>query len=104
MEVIRYDKAARIYCVVSACGEKSAWFQNIQVHPDASTQVGSKNMRATAVRLSKPETKREILDYYQRYPKLLRTLVHKVGYKLENTEEDARTLTNFIPIVALKVK
>lgn len=104
LEVIRHDKTARIYYVVSAYGEKSAWFQNIQVHSDVNIQVGSKKMRATAVRLSKPEAEREILDYYHRYPKLLRTLVRIVGTKLENSEEDARALTNLIPIVALKVK
>jgi len=104
LEVIRHDKAARIYYVVSAYGEKSAWFQNIQIHPDVIIQVGSKKMQAAAVRLSKPEAEREILDYYHRNPKLLQTLVHVVGYKLENTEEDARALIDFIPIVALKVK
>jgi hypothetical protein len=61
-------------------------------------------MRVTAVRLSKPEAEREILDYYHRYPKLLQTLVRIVGTKLENSEKDARALTNLIPIVALKVK
>lgn len=42
LEVIRHDKTARIHYVVSAYGEKSTWFQNIQVHSDVSIQVGSK--------------------------------------------------------------
>ncbi len=104
LEVIRHDKTAQAYFVVSAFGEKAAWFQNIQAHPEVTIQVGSKKMRAAAIPLSRPDAEHEILDYYHRYPRLLKTLVSIVGYRLQNNEEDVRALTSFIPIVVLKVK
>ncbi len=48
IEVVRHDRQADTYYVVSGWGEKSDWYQNIKKNPDVTVQVGGREFRATA--------------------------------------------------------
>lgn len=104
LEVVRYDNAAKIYYVASGFGEKSDWFRNIQKRPEVTIQVGRQRMDARAEHLPQNESERELLDYAQRHPTALKNLAGILGYQLDGTEESLKTLSQVIPIVALRVQ
>jgi deazaflavin-dependent oxidoreductase (nitroreductase family) len=104
LEVIRHDREGDAYVVVSAWGEKSDWYRNIQKSPQVIIQVGRKRMEAVAERLSQEGAESEILDYARRYPRLLRALSRLMGYQVEDSEEDYRALARLVPVVAFYPK
>jgi deazaflavin-dependent oxidoreductase (nitroreductase family) len=104
LEIIRHDKKEDAYVVVSAWGEKSDWYRNIQKTPQVIVQVGRKRVEAVAERLSQENAEREILDYARRYPRLLRALARLMGYQLEDSEQDYRALARLVPVVAFYPK
>ncbi|MFQ5595096.1 MAG: nitroreductase family deazaflavin-dependent oxidoreductase [Anaerolineae bacterium] len=104
LEVIRHDPATDTHFVASGFGEKADWFRNIQKTPQVTIQVGRRNMAAIAERLPLEDAERELLDYARRHPTALRYLARILGYRVENTDEDVRALTQVVPIVAFRVQ
>ena len=102
LEVIRHDPVSDTYFVVSAWGEKSDWFRNIQKNPEVIINVGRRRLEATAVRLPPEEAERELLDYARRHPAALRILTRLVGYGVDATEAGYRALARMVPVVALR--
>lgn len=102
LEVVRHDSATNTYFVASGFGEKSDWFRNVMKTPQVTIRVGRHEMVATAERLPLEGAERELLDYARRHPAALRNLARVLGYRIENTEEDVRTLAQVVPIVAFR--
>ncbi len=102
LEIIRQDKTADTYFVVSGWGEKSDWYLNTQKSPDVTIQVVFRRLHVTAVRLPLEDAEREILTYAHHHPRMLRSLARILGYQVEDTQEDYRALARLMPVIALR--
>ncbi len=102
LEVVRHDPESDTYYVASGFGEKSHWFRNIMKTPEVTIQVGRRRIEAVAERLPVEEAERELADYARRNPRAFRTLTRLLGYQVEDLEEGARTMAQWIPIVAFR--
>lgn len=100
LEVIQHDKASDTYYVFAGFGEKSDWLQNVEKTPEVVINVGRRRLHALATRLSPEEAELKILDYARRYPIAIRVLPRMMGYKVDGTEEDFRTLARMGVVVA----
>lgn len=102
LEVVRYDPATGGCIVASGWGNKSDWYQNITANPKIVFQIRSKRSEGIAQRLSPEGAAEELLDYGHRHPKALRELARFMGYQLDGTDQDIRTLGSMIPMFLFK--
>ncbi len=98
LEVVRYDPSTGICIVASGWGEKSDWFLNVIATPNVSVQIRNKRFAARAERLLSEDSERELLDYSRRHPLAMRELAHFMGYQLDGTEDDIRSMGQKIPM------
>lgn len=102
LEVVRHDKAAGTYIIVSGWGEKADWCRNIQQDPRVRVVVGGHRFPAWAVRLTLDEGEREIADYARRHPLAYRQLAGLLIDHLTGTEQDYRAMATSMPMFALR--
>jgi len=102
LEVVRHDKAAGTYIIVSGWGEKADWCRNIQQDARVRVRVGRRRFPATAVRLSVDEAAREVADYARRHPVAYRQLAGLLIGQLTGTEADHRAMAHNMPMFALR--
>jgi deazaflavin-dependent oxidoreductase (nitroreductase family) len=100
LEVVRYDRPTTNFIVAVGFGSLSDWYLNIQVHPQVTIQCGRRRWEMTARFLTPEQSGEELVDYNRRHPWALRELAHFMGYKLDGTETDARTLGESLSMVA----
>jgi deazaflavin-dependent oxidoreductase (nitroreductase family) len=100
VEIIRHDREADIYYVVSVWGEKSDWYRNVRKTPEVIIQVGRRRVRAVAELLPQEESESEILSYARRHPRMLPSLARLIGYQVGDTEEEYRALARLMSVVA----
>ncbi len=104
VEVVRHDKNARTIIVASGFGEKAQWYQNLRKTPDVIIQLGTKKYAAHAEFLSAEEGAGEMADYARRHASAARELAKFMGYRVDGTEDDYRTLGQETPFIALKYR
>jgi deazaflavin-dependent oxidoreductase (nitroreductase family) len=100
LEVVRHDSVSGGYIVAVGFGEKSDWYQNVMLNPKVIVESGRKRILASARRLSPEEAEQEMLDYGRRHTVALRELARLMGYNLDGTEQDIRSLGRLIPMLA----
>ncbi len=104
LEIIHHIPEERRYFVVSGFGPRSQWFQNIQLEPRVTIQVGSKRMSALAHRLEPDQAEVVFLGYTQRNPQIIRMLVKIIGYDIPHTPEGYRAFGRIIPVISFTVQ
>ena len=102
LEVVRHDKKTDTYIVVSGWGEKSDWYRNLQKSADVTIQVVFRKLDVTAERLPLIDAQSEILTYAQHHPQMLRFLARILGYRVEDSKEEYRSLAELMPVIALR--
>lgn len=104
VEVVRHDKESKTIIVASGFGTKSQWYQNLRKTPDVNIQLGTKKYTAHAEFLSAEQGADEMVDYAHRHPSAARELPKLMGYRVDGTDDDYRTLGREIPFVALNYR
>lgn len=102
LEVLLHDTAKDVYYVMAGWGEKSDWVKNIEKTPQVTISVGHRHFRALASRLSSVEAESEVIAYGRQHPRLIRSLPRLLGYRVDGTEEDLRTLARLGIVVAFE--
>jgi deazaflavin-dependent oxidoreductase (nitroreductase family) len=103
VEVVDHDPVTDSYIVTSGWGDRSDWFRNIQKNPEVVINVGRRQLKAKAERLSGDEAEHWLLDYARKHPRTFRELAHVMtGEKLEGTPEDCHRLAEAAPVVAFR--
>ncbi len=105
VEVIRYEPAADIYCIVSGYGEKADWYKNVIKTPQINAQVGGRRFNGVVERLSQEKALAEFQDYHRRNPNALKYLGRMLlGIQITGTEEELLKLSQILPVLAIKVE
>ncbi|HWP44780.1 MAG TPA: nitroreductase family deazaflavin-dependent oxidoreductase [Blastocatellia bacterium] len=103
LEVIRYDRNARVYMVASGWGEKSMWYQNILHNPRVEIESGDGKMKAIAERVSEERAEEELRDYARRHPFAYRHIKKWVlGEEVNEKTEEYKRLARRIPIIEIR--
>jgi len=102
LEVLQHDKTNDIYYVFAGWGEQSDWVRNIEQTPEVTIIVGARHLQAYATRVSPEEAERITIDYARRHPAAIRILPRLMGYQVDGTEEDFRTLARTGVVFALR--
>jgi len=103
LEVLRYDPATAESVVVSAWGEKSDWYRNIEVNPAIEIQTGRERYVPEQRFLSPEEVYAEIADYERHHPWLVRAIPRWLGHPLDGTEEARRRFAASVRMVVFKL-
>ncbi len=104
IEVVRFDKQNRIFYAASGWGEKSDWYQNVMKNPHVTIQSGRVNQQAVAERLSVEEAGEELVQYSRQHPMAWRELAIFMGYKLDGSETEIRSVAQTLPIIAFRLQ
>ena len=90
------------YFVASGFGKQSDWYQNILKTPTVSIQVGRQRMDVMTHPMRPEESGEAMISYARRYPKAAKVICRQVGYRVDGSEADYRTVEReAIPFVSL---
>jgi deazaflavin-dependent oxidoreductase (nitroreductase family) len=102
IEVVRHDKEADTYYVVSGWGERSDWHQNIRISPDVTVHVGRRKFQAQTefIPLAKAI---EIMEAYAHEHSLAFSELSSLflGEHMKPGRDAAQRLAEKMPMVAL---
>ena len=102
LEVVGRDEKSGVYYIASGWGEGSHWLRNIKKAPGVGVQIGSRKLKARALRLDREQASEVLYDYALRYPRAFGILTDRIlGEKLEPTEPNAVKMAEYVPVVAL---
>ncbi len=102
LEVVKHDKATNTFTVAAGFGTSSDWYRNIRANPKVTVQCGQRIWHMTANFLTPEQSGEVLVDYYRRYPMALRELSGVMGYHLNGSEEDVRSLGQILSMVVFK--
>lgn len=107
LEVIDAEKAKGTgnykYTVFSGWGKQSDWVRNIEKTPQVIIQVGRRSFHAQALRPAPEEAEALLLAYARKYPHVIRFVFRLLGYQIDGTEEEIRTIARHSTIVTFEV-
>lgn len=101
VDVLGHDAATDTYYVVSAYGERSDWYRNLQANPAVRVQVRWRKFSARATILPEEEAEEFLLDFWRRHRLYVRTMFRLIGLKV-GTEEEARAAAAEMRVVAIQ--
>jgi deazaflavin-dependent oxidoreductase (nitroreductase family) len=101
LEVVKYEPSSETYYIAAGWGEQSDWVKNIRANPRVEVQVGRLKMDMVAEQLTPEQGEIVILDYAQRHPTAIKSLVRFMGYQLDGSEADFRELGRLLLMFAL---
>jgi deazaflavin-dependent oxidoreductase (nitroreductase family) len=104
LEVVRHDPTTEECVVVSAWGERSDWYRNIETSPALEIRIGGDRYVPEQRFLSPEEAYAEMESYERRHPWLARTLPRWLGYPLDGTEGARRRFAESVRMVAFRPK
>jgi deazaflavin-dependent oxidoreductase (nitroreductase family) len=103
IEVVQHDRITDTYFITSGWGEKSDWYQNLQKTPQATIQVGRRELAVTAARVPVADATRVLLAYALQHPVAFRELSRvMIGRPLTGMPKDCQMLAEAVPVVALR--
>jgi deazaflavin-dependent oxidoreductase (nitroreductase family) len=103
VEVIRHDKAADTYYVVSGFGRNADWYRNVKHNPNVVVTVGARTTPARAEFLSPAESAQEVRSYAERHPIAFTTLTRfLLGYTPDLASDNVEQLAEAMPVVAFR--
>lgn len=102
LEVIRYSRSEDVFFVVSAWGERSDWYRNINKTPNVRLHSGGRVVDALAERLPISAAEGELRSYARRYPRAMKIIIDRLGYQVELDERGFSRLASVLPVVAIQ--
>ena len=103
LEVVDYDPDTNTYFIASGYGKQSDWYRNILNTPAVTIQVGNRRMNVMAHPLTPEESGEAMVSYARKYPTAARYLCRKMGYHVDGSDDDYRTVGHeAIPFVELR--
>ncbi len=104
IEVVRHDRQADTYYVVSGWGEKSDWYQNIRKSPSVTIQAGGRKLHAIAEFIPMDRAIEIMEAYARKHPTAFRELSGLfLGERLQPGSDAPRRLSEKMPMVAFHV-
>jgi deazaflavin-dependent oxidoreductase (nitroreductase family) len=101
VDVLGHDSGADVYYVLSAYGDTSDWYRNLQANPKVDVRVGWRRFPARAATLSHTEAEALFLDFWRRHRLYVRTMFRLIGLRA-STEEEARAAVSEMKLVAIQ--
>jgi deazaflavin-dependent oxidoreductase (nitroreductase family) len=101
VDVLQHDRATDTYYVVSAYGERSDWYRNLQANPAVRVQVRWRKFSARATTLSEKEAEEFLLDFWRGHRFYARTMLRLIGLKAD-TEGEVRAAATEMRVVAIQ--
>jgi deazaflavin-dependent oxidoreductase (nitroreductase family) len=74
IEVVKHDQESNSFFVVSGWGDKSDWYQNIQIKPDVTIYMGRKRLPVHAENIPIDQAIEILNEYTHRYPTAFKEL------------------------------
>jgi deazaflavin-dependent oxidoreductase (nitroreductase family) len=99
LEVVNHDAIDAGYVAVSGFGPTAAWYQNVLHTPDVTIQVGRRVIAVRAVPLSVEEGAGLMAHYARRHPTAAKRLCRIMGYAVDGSEADFRTVGRRLPFI-----
>lgn len=101
VDVLRHDRPADTYYVVSAWGERADWYRNLQANPAVRVQVRWRTFRGRATTVHDKEAEECLLDFWRRHRLYVRTIFRLIGLKMD-TEEEVQAAAAEMRVVAIE--
>lgn len=92
LEVVRYDPVTRESVVLSAYGDRSDWYRNIQAQPALEVRTGRDRYAPVQRALTPDETYSVLADYRRRYGSLLGRFLRYMGYEYSGRDDELRSI------------
>ena len=100
LEVVDYAPDTDTYVIASGYGKQSDWYRNLLTTPAVTIQVG-RRMDVMAHPLTPEESGEAMVSYARRYPTAARYLCRKMGYYVDSSDDEYRTVgREAIPFIA----
>ncbi len=99
VEVVTRDPATGAVTVAAGFGAGSDWYQNLLAHPDVTIQIGSRTIPVRAAQLAEDQAAEAMVGYARRHPRAARALARVLGFGVDGTESDYRTVGRRLPMV-----
>lgn len=84
---------------VSGFGPTAAWYRNVLHIPEVTIQVGRRKIAVRATPLSTEEGGELMAHYAQRHPRAAKRLCRIMGYAVDGSEADFRTIGRRLPFI-----
>ena len=103
LEVVDDDPNTDTYVIASGFGKQANWYRNVLKTPAVTIQVGRQRQHMAAHPLTAEESGEAMVRYARRYSTAARVICRKVGYRVDGSEEDYRSVgREAIPFIALR--
>jgi len=102
LEAILYYPATKESVVLSAWGEKAAWYRNIEATPALEVRTGGERYVPEQRFLALDENHAMLADYRRRHPLAFRIFARAFGYPLGGTEAMRREFASSLRLVAFR--
>lgn len=102
LEVIRYERATNTSVVISAWGERSDWFRNIQHSPALQIETGGRRYVPDQRLLTTDEAVRELERYTIEHRIAAKILERVFGFRITEGDEQRRAFAETVRMVAFR--
>jgi deazaflavin-dependent oxidoreductase (nitroreductase family) len=102
LEVIRYERATDTSVVISAWGERSDWFRNIQHSPALQIETGGRRYVPEQRLLTTDEAVRQLERYAVEHRIAAKILERVFGFQITAGDEQRRAFAETIRMVAFR--
>lgn len=92
LEVAHYDPRTHESVVLSAYGDRSDWYRNIQAHAALQVRTSDECYRPQQRRLAPDETYTVLAAYRRRYGPLLARFLRYMGYHYTGKDEELQAI------------
>jgi deazaflavin-dependent oxidoreductase (nitroreductase family) len=102
LEVLFHDPETNESVVLSAWGEKSDWYRNLEAAPALEVRTGGKRYVPEQRFLAPEENHAIISDYGRRHPLAFRVFTRVFGYPTRETEDARREAARSLRLAAFR--
>ncbi len=102
LKVLHYDPTTRESVVVSAWGERTDWYRNIQVRPALAIRTGGDWFVPEQRAVPPDEAFAALEDWTRRQPRFAKVMLSQIGQSFEGPEAERRALAARFPFVAFR--
>ncbi|MDK2980858.1 MAG: hypothetical protein PWQ55_1205 [Chloroflexota bacterium] len=103
VEVVDYDPDARKIYIASGFRQQSDWYKNIRKTPQIEVNFRGKTHEAEACELNQQVSRNILLNYAHQHPLAMKELARFMGYEIDGSDQDIRTLADELPLIEIKL-
>ncbi len=101
VDLLKRDAATDTYYVVSAYGELSDWYRNLEANPAVQVQVRWRRFAGRATIVPQDEAEAFVLGFSRQHRLYVRTMFRLIGLKAD-TEDEMRAVAAEMRVVAIQ--